>query len=258
MWAALVGSGCASGTYPLSVSPRVARIEHVRPMEKAALSGTWIEPLFDETGKPVGMITIPLRAREPRPVIVAMHAASGRPDWMCGTTRDIAGPGPFVVCPHPIAEVTRMASWGDGPSMRLAVERAMRSALAKYAAYMRLDDIVYFGHSQSAMHAGEALTAGPRATVFHSVLLYEGAPASTREAATLLKGAGVSRALVVSGQEGWAAAHRSLAVELARLGVDARYVHAGGDHYFAGPAIPSLRENLRWLVQGSRAWEAVR
>lgn len=258
LWAALAGSGCASGAHTLSATPRVARSEHVRPMEKAALSGTWIEPLFDPAGKPAGMITIPLGAREPRPVIVAMHAASGRPDWMCGTTRDIAGPRPFVVCPHPIAEVTRMASWGDGPSMRLALERAMGSAMAKYAAYMRLDDIVYFGHSQSAMHAGEALAASPRGTVFHSVLLYEGAPASTREAANMLKGAGVSRALVVSGQEGWASAHRSLAVELARLGVEARYVHAGGDHYFAGPAIPSLRENLRWLVRGSGAWEAAR
>ncbi len=238
----------------LAATPRVARSEQVRPMARPALAGTWIEPLLDPAGIRAGMITIPLGAREARPVIVAMHAASGRPDWMCGTTRDIAGPRPFVVCPHSIAEATRMASWGDGPSMRRAVERAMRSALAKYADYMNLEGIVYFGHSQSAMYAGEALDAGPRATPFHSVLLYEGAPPSPRGAAALLKGAGVTRALVVSGQGGWAAAHRSLAVELARLGVEARYVHAGGDHYFAGPAIPSLRENLRWLVRDLETW----
>jgi hypothetical protein len=220
------------------------------------LRGEWLEELSDAAGRPVGMISIPLGARGPRPVIVAMHAASGRPDWMCGTTRDIAGGTPFIVCPHPIQALRTMASWGDGPSMRLVLDRALEGGARKYGAYMAADGLVYFGHSQSAMQSGEALTAAPGPALFRNVLLYEGAPPSIAPAARMLARSGVTRAVVVSGQVGWAVSHRSLALELERHGVHARYVHAGGDHYFGGPAIPALRESLQWLIEDAPTWAA--
>ena len=47
-----------------------------------------------------GMVTVPLGAREPRPLVVALHGGSDRPEWACSAWRSISEGHAFVVCPR--------------------------------------------------------------------------------------------------------------------------------------------------------------
>src|SRR5262245_55783039 len=43
------------------------------------------EPRHD--GSRIGVVAVPLGAREPRPIMIALHGGSDQPDWACGAWR---------------------------------------------------------------------------------------------------------------------------------------------------------------------------
>lgn len=237
---------------------RAVRAE-VRAPRMEALGGDWLRTLIDAEGHTVGVIALPLGAREPRPVVVAAHGALSRPDWMCGATRDSVGPWPFIVCPHPIASTTTMASWSDGRTMRGVLDRALTAASAMFGARLLREEAVYLGHSQGAMSAAFALgQRGDDVAPFPFGLFFEGVPHDPPGAARLLAGAGMRRALLVSGQGGWGAAHRAFAGSLRARGVEARHVHAGGGHFFSPSSVLTIRSMLWWLVRDAPQWRVAR
>lgn len=224
-----------------------------------ALAGDWLQPLVDADGRTVGVVALPLGAREPRPVVVAAHGALSRPDWMCGATRDSVGPWPFIVCPHPVASTTTMASWSDGRSMRSIVDRALAAARARFGARLLREEAVYLGHSQGAMSAPFALgERGDEAAPFPFGLFFEGVPHDGPGAARLLESAGMRRALLVSGQRGWGGAHEAFARNLRARRVEARHVHAGGGHFFSSRSVGTIRSMLWWLVRDAPHWHVER
>ncbi len=232
-------------------APRTARLE--------ALAGEWLRTLVDADGRTVGVVALPLGAREPRPVVVAAHGALSRPDWMCGATRDSVGPWPFIVCPHPIASTTTMASWSDGPSMRSVIERALAAAEAMFGPRLLREEAVFLGHSQGAMTGPSALgSRSGGAAPFPFGLFFEGVPHDAPGAARRLEGAGMRRALLVSGQAGWGAAHRAFAGNLRARHVEARHVHAGGGHFFSPGSVLTIRSMFWWLVRDGARWRVAR
>ncbi|HLK41513.1 MAG TPA: hypothetical protein VKU41_32410, partial [Polyangiaceae bacterium] len=48
----------------------------------------------------LGVVSVPLGAREPRPIMIALHGGSERPERACRAWRGITDAYPFVVCPH--------------------------------------------------------------------------------------------------------------------------------------------------------------
>lgn len=219
------------------------------------LQGDWIEPLRAENGQDVGMLVVPLGSREPRPFVVAVHGAAGRPDWMCGATRDTLGLHPFIVCPHPDAQLQTMASWSDAAQVRRAVERAVEAATRKYGERIRQDAPLYVGHSQGAMLA-PAFFSLPGKTHFSHVLFYEGLPSSPALARKALASAGPARVLLVSGQRGWERGHAAFARDLERVGITARHRHVESGHFFGPKSIALMRTQLAWLLGDARGWES--
>ncbi|NOU29308.1 MAG: hypothetical protein HOO96_15510 [Polyangiaceae bacterium] len=231
----------------------------VRSTHLAPLDGEWLRTLVDAEGRTVGVVAVPLGSREPRPVVVAAHGALSRPDWMCGATRDSVGPWPFIVCPHPAASVTTMASWSDGRTMRSVIDRALAAARTLFGARLLGEESVYLGHSQGAMSAAFALgTPGDAAAPFPFGLFFEGVPHDAPGAARLLQGAGMRRVLLVSGQAGWGSAHQAFARSLRARAVEARHVHAGGGHFFSPSSVVTIRSMLWWLVRDAPHWHVER
>jgi hypothetical protein len=238
----------------LRTTPAESRSTHLAPLD-----GEWLRTLVDADGRTVGVVAVPLGSREPRPVVVAAHGALSRPDWMCGATRDSVGPWPFIVCPHPAASITTMASWSDGRTMRGVIDRALGSARTLFGARMLRDESVYLGHSQGAMSAAFALAApGDAEAPFPFGLFFEGVPHDAPGAARLLKAAGMQRALLVSGQAGWGSAHQAFARSLRARAVEARHVHAGGGHFFSPSSVVTIRSMLWWLVRDAPHWRVER
>src|SRR5688500_9215499 len=48
----------------------------------------------------LGVVSVPLGAHEPRPVVIALHGGSERPERACPEWRIATDAHPFVVCPR--------------------------------------------------------------------------------------------------------------------------------------------------------------
>jgi len=48
----------------------------------------------------LGFVSVPLGAREPRPIMIAIHGGSDKPSLACSAWRGITEAYPFVVCPR--------------------------------------------------------------------------------------------------------------------------------------------------------------
>lgn len=73
-------------------------------------------------------VSVPLGAREPRPVLIALHGASDRPEWQCGTWTGITRARGFVLCPRGVARKEEPERFGWASNEQ--VEKELRAALA--------------------------------------------------------------------------------------------------------------------------------
>src|SRR5439155_17908947 len=104
----LMCAACTRHDPPASTDAGVAMTAASVDGGRAALGGVPWQIDVEEGGKKLGSISIPLGAREPRPILIALHGASDRPGWACGEWRAVTDAYPFVVCPR-----------GDGPEANL-------------------------------------------------------------------------------------------------------------------------------------------
>ena len=237
----LVGTATASPAAP-------------RPPAEAPpmLLGDWLQPL-EEDGRGVGVVALPLGAREKRPLVVAVHGAGSAPEWMCSAARAGLGSRPFVVCPHTLANPRALASWASPEQLASAVDRAVRAAVARFPAYVDTKEVMYLGHSQGAMMAPLALAkSGVR---FRYALFFEGLPRDAPGAKAKLLGAHVERLLLVSGQGGWAAGHEQLARSFLGTALASKHVQGAFGHFFNEDVFAAMRLELPWLVDRSAAWQ---
>jgi hypothetical protein len=218
------------------------------------VTGDWLGPLRDANGRNVGNVAIAVGAVEPRPVVVAVHGAATRADWMCSAARASLGPRPFIICPHPVADLSAEASWGTPAQLGDAVERAFEALESSYGPWLDREELLYFGHSQGAMFAPAAL-ARPGARHFRYVILFEGLPRDPSAALTDLRAAHVERLLLVSGQSGWKNGHAQLAAAARASGLAAKHAHADMGHFFNHETHTLIRSQLDWLFDDSKSWK---
>jgi predicted esterase len=195
---ALVASnGCSRASEPerprergqLSVAPRhdeapIAVTEHPDPATSATTSpvlpplrGEWLEHLGSEA-EPV-LVTPPLGAVEPRPLVVGVHGAGDRPDWACGGWRLAAQAGAFVVCPQGSPMPGHSFGWSSPQALARSVERAIDVARQRYGAHVATGSVIYAGFSQGATFAEPLLRK--HAARFPIAILAEGGYQTSRD-----------------------------------------------------------------------------
>lgn len=233
------------------LQPREAPVAEVVPAPEASfepLAGEWIQTLRDADGTPVGVVTVPLASRTPKGLVVGVHGALSRPDWMCGAVRDSFGPDTFVLCPHPSSKLQQVASWGSGPQLVSAVDRALAAAFATFGERIDRRHLVYFGHSQGSMMLPAAYATTKATTPFASVVFFEGLPKDTSHLERTVRNMGADQILFVSGQGGWASAHATQAASLEKKGLRARHVKGGFGHFFNAEALAIVRREAPILL----------
>jgi pimeloyl-ACP methyl ester carboxylesterase len=219
----------------------------------APLTGVPWQIDVEDSGKKLGAISIPLGAREPRPIVVALHGAADKPGWACGEWRAIVDAYPFVVCPR-----------GDGPEEHLywsspaktkeAIDRLLDATRARFGAWIAADaPLVLVGFS---MGSGQAmLLAEKDPKRFPRVVAAENAydPDATQTFAATYKG---ERAGLLCTTFACGPVYRAAGARLARRGIPARVNISGTNaHGMWESTNRSMRRDWPWVVDGLAGWE---
>lgn len=214
----------------------------------------WIEHL-DLDEKHEGYVCPPIGAREPRPLIVAVHGAGDRAEWACGGWRMVAGEYAFVVCPQGMKmDATRFA-WDNGETIRRRVASAERAARARFGEYIAEGPTLYVGFSQGATLAGPTLLDSAQSFPF--IALAEGGYNLLRDRAFLgkLKARGVESVLLACGTPACFTSMRGVEPSLTAAGIQALI---GGDpksgHNLNGEMQAGLQKVWPEFVAGLPNW----
>jgi hypothetical protein len=240
---------------PSAVAPAVVGAPGIPP-----LAADWIERLeLPDHG--LAFVTPPVGAREPRPIVVAVHGAVDDPGLICSAWRLIADEYPFVVCPAgtPLGAPGegRKYVWGSGEQIERRVREALDAVIARYPDHVAKDaPIVYAAFSQGANMAGRLLASDAKR--FPRAVFTEGGNRVFADAsvARSYARAGGERVLFTCSQPGCAGAFATSRTKLEASGVLARVEYSGPHgHAMPPPVRASIRAVLPWIVAGLEAWD---
>lgn len=206
----------------------------------------------------LGFVSVPLGAREPRPIMIAIHGGSERPERACAAWRGITDAYAFVVCPRGFGGRESALGWRTTSDTKGRVARAVgatRKVFGTWALETSTTVLGGFsmGGSQVALLARDAPQTYRRIVVGDSA--HDPRPALTFSRAWA--GGGGERAIFLCTTSGCEpslrAAARNVASEKARarLNVAATQVHG-----LSAGAVQSMRRDWPWLVEGAPGWEA--
>ena len=217
--------------------------------------------LVDLDGFGPAVVSVPVGASQPRPVLVAAHGNFDTPEWQCEIWRGVVGDRAFVLCP-------RGSVRSDSPSRRdlryeypsnrrleEEIDAAVVALRSVFGGYVDDGVMVYAGFSLGAIMGVSVLSR--RADRFPWAVLIEGGhrewSVSSRRA---FAAAGGSRVLFACGQWDCAVRAEESSRLLAGVGVDTRVVYAkGGGHTYGGSVAEQIGMAFDWLVRGDGRWE---
>ena len=219
----------------------------------------------DLHGRPVAdaKVDVPLGAREPRPLVVAVHGNFDRPEWTCSVWGEVTSGFPFVVCPRGAKRKDapgedRWTYAGSG-SVSREIELTLAATRARWGAHVLEGPVVYAGFSLGAILGVSIVSANPAR--FPRVILVEGGHDGWTDARAQAVGKGARaagltpRVLFVCAQSGCVGDATPAKRTLLRHGVEAEIVSAGNvGHRYDGPVAAMARGKLAWMVEGLPGW----
>jgi len=222
------------------------------------LGVAWIEHLELDGGHDA-YVCPPIGAREPRPLIVAVHGAGDRAEWSCGGWRMVASEYAFVVCPQGMKMDPMRFAWDSAETIRRRVASAVMAARARFGEYIAEGPTLYVGFSQGATLAGPTLLDATQSFPF--VALAEGGYGLVQNRAFLgkLKARGVESVLLACGTPACFASMRAAEPNLSAAGIQALI---GGDpksgHNLNGEMQAGLQKVWPDFVAGLPNWRGYR
>jgi predicted esterase len=247
-------------------------VDDAAPNAKGDVASAGEEPLaadapfveLDVEGFEPAIVSLPLGARSPRPLLVATHGAGGRATIHCRLWRGIVGDRGFVLCPrgrsmYPALSHLRESGYyyPGHPHLAREMKAAISALVARFGDYVDAEGPIFAGYSQGASMG--ALVLPEHEASFSAAALVEGGVGQNQEwtlaAAERFRRAGGRRVLLVCGR----AVCRDHAQRSARLferaGLGARVLFAAGaGHTYGGDVQRRVTESFPWLVEGDGRW----
>ncbi|MBX3185094.1 MAG: hypothetical protein KIT72_00245 [Polyangiaceae bacterium] len=208
---------------------------------------------------PSAVLWVP-RAAPPRPLLVATHGATGRPEPHCERWQQLVGDRAFVLCVRGAPTNRRdppdvsQHYYPDHRWLGRAVKANLRALEEAYAEHVDLEQAVYAGYSQGAVMG--ALMLMEHQAPFARALLIEGQQDDwSVSAAERFVRKGGDRVALVCGFGRCAEAYARSERTLRKGGVKARFEHAeGAGHTYGGAVGERVAESLVWLVAEDPRW----
>jgi dienelactone hydrolase len=204
-------------------------------------------------------VSVPVGARRPRPLVVALHGNYDRPEWQCEVWRDITSAFPFVLCPRGIPRTDAPPSedrwhYGSGEQVRKELDAALEALRERFGAYVDDGPIVYTGFSLGAI-LGERMVRRDAKRFPRAVLTEGGAAGWTVGAARAFADAGGKRVLFACGQSSCRFDAKGPVAALQKVGLEARVAYGGNiGHTYDGAVADAIAKEWQWLVDGDDRW----
>lgn len=214
---------------------------------------------LDVEGFGPAVAALPLAAKSPRPVLIALHGDSDRPEWQCGSWRGIVGSRAFVLCPR-----GRPRGDGSGVDARYTLgsvqdtERELRSALGalkrRFGEHVAKGPVLLSGYGLGA-EAAAALARQQPSFFQRVVLVGRDVAAWSPTLAQLFGKGGGERVLFVCTSAECRAQAELRAALTRRTGAQARVAApAELGPWFDAALVGALRGEFAWLIEGDRRW----
>jgi len=243
---------------PIAPAAAVAIPDASEPSLSPLASDPPIVPLAVD-GFPDAVVSVPLGATSPRPVVVATHGMWDFPEGLCDDQRWIFRDRAWVVCPRGRPLPDRTFRYDSADSLRREIDADVRSLAARYPGYVDDGAMLYTGFSLGAILGVAIITREP-ARFPRAVLIEGGEDKWTQALAARYARAGGQRVLFACGLRGRVPAAQQAASMLGRAGVDARVVlgklpDAGQFiHWYNGPIADETLAAAPWLLGGDPRW----
>jgi hypothetical protein len=205
------------------------------------------------------VVSVPVGAVKPRPVIVATHGLWDFPEGLCDNWRWIVGNRAWVLCPRGKAMPDKTFRYTSGPALASEIDADLRALQERYPEYVDTGPMLYAGFSLGAILG--AWIVGHDPGRYPRAVLTEGGEdrVSDAVAASYAKG-GVQRILFACGLASRVRPATQAVRRLDRAGVSARVVlgklpDAGQFiHWYNGPVAEETKAQLDWLFEGDPRW----
>lgn len=206
----------------------------------------------------LGFLSVPLGAREPRPIMIALHGGSDKPEWACGAWRGITEAYPFLVCPRGFGGNDNTLGWRTASDTSMRIARAVDATKAIFGDWVKETKVtVIAGFSMGGSQAALLAKAEPKR--YTRVVLSESAyaPEPVLSFPKPWAAGGGERALLSCTTSGCEPTYRKAARLIAAQKVPARLNIAPTQaHGMWALVVQSMRRDWPWLVADVEGWEA--
>lgn len=226
--------------------------EHTAPL------GGFPEQLELLDGKEkLGFVSVPLGTREPRPIMIAIHGGSDKPERACSAWRGVTEAYPFVVCPRGFGGKESALGWRTSSDTAARIARAVAATKNAFGSWIKeTPSVVLAGFSMGGSQVALLARGDPK--TYRRIVVGDSAhdpqPALTFSRAWV-KGGG-ERAVFLCTTSGCEPSFRNAARNVATERAPARLNIAPTQvHGLSEPVVQSMRRDWPWLVEGAEGWE---
>jgi predicted esterase len=262
----LAAGGCAAAM-PLDEPSALAEsVADTASHEQAAPPAPALPPL--EPGPFVSLpvkrhrdavVSIPVGATTPRPVIVAAHGAGDRPESQCRYWREMVKDTAFVLCPRGLPMNPHVPEEQTGyfhtthHQLGAELTAALAALAERFPRHADLGAPVYAGFSQGAIMGALLLPSHPAG--FSRAVLIEGGYGLFQEwnrlVARSFERRGGERILLACGRIDCTVKANESAGHMRKEGLEARVVSAhGAGHTYGGAVADEVQRALAWVLEG--------
>jgi pimeloyl-ACP methyl ester carboxylesterase len=206
----------------------------------------------------LGFVSVPLGAREPRPIMIAIHGGSEKPEVACRAWRAITEGFPFLVCPRGFGGRESALGWRSTSDTASRIARAVAATKATFGSgIMETTSMVLAGFSMGGSQVALLARSDPK--TYRRIVIGDSAhdphPALTFSRVWAREGG--ERVVFLCTTSGCEPSMRAAARNVATLGVPARLnIAATQVHGLSERAGSSMRRDLPWVVEGAPGWES--
>ena len=207
------------------------------------------------------VVSIPLGAMSPRPVVVATHGLWDFPEGLCDNWRWIVGNRAWVLCPRGEPMPDKTFRYRSGPALAKEIDAGLRALEQAYGGYVDDGPTLYTGFSLGAILGVWIISHDP-ARYPRAVLTEGGEDRWSPQVAAQFVRDGGKRVLFACGLRARVSGAGRAAWLLDRAGAEAHVVlgelpDAGQFiHWYNGPVAEETKAQLDWLFEGDPRWAA--
>ncbi len=249
----------ASGAAQVASRPPFDSAVDAAPAGPAPLHADSELVSLDVAGFRSAVVSLPLGARERRPVVVALHGNYDRPEWQCEIWRGITREFAFVLCPRGIPRDDAPKGedrwhYGGLKATKAELDAGLVALEAAYPDHVDAGPVLLTGFSLGAILGAHFIRSDPGR--FPRVVLTEGgadgwAPGFAKKMAE----AGAVRVLFACGQTACKQQARGPVRTFEKAGIGARVAYGGNvGHTYDGPVAASIAADWAWLTEGDPRW----